>query len=142
MTDLTDYDLERMSLDDSESVGEGVETAGGLPRLPDRHEGLDPTAQRGTPSPRLPCCRPTAYSGGGYVLVHSPTCDRADQPLTPDEVKVWKAQVRELPRADVKTAVKEHPAKGRSPWTVWMSHPYGCTCEPCRYVDAHLDDGR
>lgn len=94
---------------------------------------------------RLDCCTPTSYSGGGAAsLVHGPTCERAEQPLSTEERAEWTAKVlhpagkERLPKG----AIPLNTPGGRAAFVTWLFHERGCDCMDCYYVEHHLDDRR
>lgn len=86
--------------------------------------------------PELACCDPyLAPYPSGHKWTHSRNCTVA---LNRGQ-KVRQHDV--TPRQD---ALLRHPAgsdlAGMNPVSVWRSHPTGCVCMFCEYVDHHLDD--
>jgi hypothetical protein len=90
--------------------------------------------------PELACCVPqVAPFPSGMRWVHSRSCPTANrnQKVRAEDLQRSKEHARFLHPAG-----KDLPAvTGHSAARMWRVHPYDCTCEPCRFIDAHLDDG-
>jgi hypothetical protein len=93
---------------------------------------------------RIGCCEPF-YAAGTWR--HGRECPRsANARLERDE----RTQLVINHRADqaarfLEGVIDDDPAnvdQAVPRLATWYSHDVGCTCEPCAYVDAHLDHGR
>ena len=84
--------------------------------------------------PELECCTPyLAPFPSGYHWSHSLHCSIIEQ----------RGQKVRQHDSTAKIDAALHPAGaniGRSPVAIWRSHPHGCRCTPCSYVNYHLDD--
>lgn len=90
---------------------------------------------------RLECCRPTAYSAGSQILVHSLLCENSDKRLTKDEEREFFRRLR---------AERDHPSVRVRPITPlvenwWREHdaanPTGCGNSDCFRCGGADDEG-
>jgi len=89
-------------------------------------------------TPRLSCCRPTAYAPGSSYLVHSPACEVAPElGLSEDEFTLWRSRIRHPTNTVYEPVLTPTQSIAVA---LWREHTTWCTCWTCGYVDAHLDD--
>ena len=84
---------------------------------------------------RLDCCTPFHAAGAWR---HARACpSRPHLKLEPEELATLRAGQAPITNAGVSELRRTAPMSLHT----WLSHPVGCRCHPCRYVEAHLDDG-